>query len=232
MIKYCIDRVIVPLLFLTMATVVSLCSICSLENGDETDSAIRLYSVEEENKRYISPYDALFQGVAAKMEMDWLLLLSIARAESEFRADAVSRSGAVGLMQVMPFVASSMGVSRDELFIPERNIEVAAELLSSIKKMYGFKDSMDEAEQIKFILAAYNAGYSRISDARRLARYFEDDDCRWHIVASYLALLSEEEYSEHEVVRYGAFYGSDETISYVDKVLHIYNLYRSRIVVL
>lgn len=229
MIKTCIDRVVVPLLFLAVVTTVSLCVVRSSETTDERVAEKHTVGVVDYQ---ISSYDTLFQTLGVEHGLDWILLASIARAESEFRPDAVSRSGAVGLMQVMPFVASSMGVSREELFEPATNIRVAAELLCSISEMYRFGEGINESERLKFILAAYNAGYSRIGDARRLARHFDDDSNRWSVVASYLALLCEEEYFSHEVVKYGAFYGSEETIAYVDKVMHIYKLYKSRIIVL
>lgn len=187
--------------------------------------------VVEEEQYLISPYDKMFQEIGDRYSVDWLLLSAIARAESEFRFDAVSKVGAVGLMQIMPATAKSMGYEREQLFDAEISAEVAAKLLHENNKMLHLPRSFDKDERLKFILACYNAGYSRIADARRLARYYEDNADKWSIVATYLALLSEPEYAEHEVVQSGEFYGSDETIAYVNKVMHIYNLYRNQIVI-
>ena len=187
--------------------------------------------VVEEEQYLISPYDKIFQEIGDRYSVDWLLLSAIARAESEFRFDAVSKVGAVGLMQIMPATAKSMGYEREQLFDAEISAEVAAKLLHENNKMLHLSRSFDKEERLKFILACYNAGYSRIADARRLARYYEDNADKWSIVATYLALLSEPEYAEHEVVQSGEFYGSDETIAYVNKVMHIYNLYRNQIVI-
>ena len=183
-----------------------------------------------EEQYLISPYDKMFQRVGAEYGIDWLLLSAIARAESEFRFDAVSRAGAVGLMQIMPSTAESMGYTREQLFDAEISVEIAAKLLHENNKMLHLPRRFDKEERLKFILACYNAGYSRIADARRLARYHKENADDWSVVATYLALLSRPEYIEHEAVLSGPFYVIDETIVYVDKVLHIYKLYRSSIV--
>ena len=188
--------------------------------------------VEEvvEEQYLISPYDKIFQDVGEEYGVDWLLLSAIARAESEFRFDVVSKAGAVGLMQIMPMVAKSMGYEREQLFDADISVEIAAKLLVSNNKMLRLDRDVEEFERLSFVLACYNAGYSRIADARRLAVYYEDNPDQWSIVATYLSLLSEPEYAEHEAVVSGAFYGSAETVAYVDKVMHIYKLYRSRII--
>ena len=194
-------------------------------------AAAPVEEVVDEEQYLISPYDKMFQEIGDRYSVDWLLLSAIARAESEFRFDAVSKVGAVGLMQIMPATAKSMGYEREQLFDAEISAEVAAKLLHENNKMLHLPRSFDKDERLKFILACYNAGYSRIADARRLARYYEDNADKWSIVATYLALLSEPEYAEHEVVQSGEFYGSGETIAYVNKVMHIYNLYRNQIVI-
>lgn len=186
--------------------------------------------VVEQESYLISQYDKLFQEVGGEYGVDWLLLSAIARAESEFRFDAVSKAGAVGLMQIMPAVARSMGYEREQLFDVRTNVEIAAKLLHENNSMLRLAEGFDETERLKFVLACYNAGYSRIADARRLARFHEDNANQWGTVADYLELLSEPEYAEHEVVQSGEFYGSEETIAYVGRVMRIYRNYRNRIV--
>ena len=215
---------IVPLLFIVAATPIAVIVARSSQRVVE--------HVEEvvEEQYLISPYDKIFQDVGEEYGVDWLLLSAIARAESEFRFDVVSKAGAVGLMQIMPMVAKSMGYEREQLFDADISVEIAAKLLVSNNKMLRLDRDVEEFERLSFVLACYNAGYSRIADARRLAVYYEDNPDQWSIVATYLSLLSEPEYAEHEAVVSGAFYGSAETVAYVDKVMHIYKLYRSRII--
>ena len=215
---------IVPLLFVVAATPIAIIATRSSQQEVEP--------VEEvvEEQYLISPYDKIFQDVGEEHGVDWLLLSAIARAESEFRFDVVSKAGAVGLMQIMPMVAKSMGYEREQLFDADISVEIAAKLLVSNNKMLRLDRDVEEFERLSFVLACYNAGYSRIADARRLAVYYEDNPDQWSIVATYLSLLAEPEYAEHEAVVSGAFYGSAETVAYVDKVMHIYKLYRSRII--
>ena len=221
-----VDIFIVPLLFVVMSGAVSIVSTDLSQRGYKERASVADEAVEV---YLISQYDQMFQEVGAIYGVDWLLLSAIARAESEFRFDAVSSAGAVGLMQVMPLVAKNMGYDREQLFDARTCAEVAAKLLHENNEMLNLPQTFDKEERLKLILACYNAGYSRIADARRLARYYEDDPDKWNNVAEYLALLAEPEYAEHEVVTAGTFKGSVETIAYVSKVMHIYRVYKTNI---
>ena len=221
-----VDIFIVPLLFVVMSGAVSIVSIDLSQRGYKERASVADEAVEV---YLISRYDQMFQEVGAIYGVDWLLLSAIARAESEFRFDAVSSAGAVGLMQVMPLVAKNMGYDREQLFDARTCAEVAAKLLHENNEMLNLPQTFDKEERLKLILACYNAGYSRIADARRLARYYEDDPDKWNNVAEYLALLAEPEYAEHEMVTAGTFKGSVETIAYVSKVMHIYRVYKTNI---
>lgn len=194
----------------------------------EVQQQVSVVEEVEQPRFEISPYDEIFQEVGEEYDVDWLLLTAIARAESEFRFDAISKAGAVGLMQIMPFVARNMGYEREQLFDAQISTEIAAQLLHENNKMLRLSSDLDKGERLNFILACYNAGYSRIADARRLARYHREDANTWVTVQKYLSLMSEEEYYKHELVRSGEFDGSEETIAYVSKVIRIYNVYKTR----
>jgi soluble lytic murein transglycosylase-like protein len=88
--------------------------------------------------------------------IDPALALAHMRQESNFRTDAVSTAGAVGLMQVLPVTASQMsrvnGVPADNLFDPTSNIAFGQ---SFIETMRG---SSATQGQLPKIIAAYNAG--------------------------------------------------------------------------
>ena len=221
------DRVLLPLLFLAATTTLALVLVVFALRTMQSRVA---QAEDEESEPYIlSPYDKMFREVGDHYDIDWCLLSAIARVESEFDPNAVSRSGAVGIMQVMPRVALNMGVQRDSLFNPYICTTVAAQLLHENIDMLNLSSDIDASEQLKFLLACYNAGYSRISDARRLARFFQDKSDEWYTVSGYLELLAEEEYHTHEVVNGGAYYGSEETISYVNKVMRTYKHYRRKV---
>lgn len=223
-----ISNAILPILFVSVG---ALSALVVANISKQHQNAAQPLGTEEVASSYaISPYDHIFQAVGEKYGIDWLLLAAIARCESQFRFDAVSKVGAVGLMQIMPLVARNMGYAREALFDAQTNVEIAAQLLLENNKMLRLPADFDKVERLNFILACYNAGYPRIADARRLAEYHDDNDEDWNAVATYLSLLAEPEYADHEVVQSGAFHGSNETITYVNKVTHLYNRYRRRIV--
>ena len=212
---------VVPLLFIVAATP---CVIALVQLSQTRVEPIM--EIVESVPHLISPYDKMLRVVGKKYGVDWLLLSAIANAESEFNPEAVSKAGAVGLMQIMPMVAKSMGYEREQLFDAEVSAEIAAMLLHENNKMLRLPKSFDKAERLNFILACYNAGYSRIADARRLARHHSEDANQWSVVQKYLALLAEPQYYEQDIVRSGEFGGSEETISYVGKVVRLYGLYK------
>jgi hypothetical protein len=95
--------------------------------------------------------DGIFSSAADKYGVDVNLLKAVAKAESGFRADAVSSCGAEGIMQLMPSTAASLGVS--DSFDPAQNIDGGAKYLSGLLNKYG---------DAKLALAAYNAGSGNV----------------------------------------------------------------------
>ncbi len=93
-------------------------------------------------------YDAYFKEAAKKYNVSESLLKAIAKAESNFNAKDVSSTGAMGVMQLMPETAKSLGV--DNPYDPEQNIMGGAKCISQkLKEFNG---------DVKLALAAYNAG--------------------------------------------------------------------------
>lgn len=84
----------------------------------------------------------------AQHNIDQDLLASVVRAESGGQARAVSRTGARGLMQLMPGTATAMGV--DDAFRPDQNISGGTAYLDSLLTRYH--------DNLALALAAYNAG--------------------------------------------------------------------------
>jgi len=82
-----------------------------------------------------------------------VLVMAVIAAESGWNPRAVSRSGALGLMQLMPATAAKTGVRREELFVPERNILAGTRLLAVLLRHY--------RGDLVSALVAYNAGARR-----------------------------------------------------------------------
>lgn len=90
----------------------------------------------------------IFEKAAARYNVPVNLLKAVAKAESGFRADAVSRCGAQGIMQLMPSTAAALGVK--DSFDPEQNIMGGAKYLGQLLSSF--------QGNVKLAVAAYNAG--------------------------------------------------------------------------
>ena len=77
------------------------------------------------------------------------LVKAVITQESSWNPRAVSRAGALGLMQLLPATAAKVGVSREELFDPAKNILAGVRLLAVLLRHYG--------GDIISTLTAYNA---------------------------------------------------------------------------
>jgi soluble lytic murein transglycosylase-like protein len=100
-------------------------------------------------------------GAAHHIDED--LLASVVRAESGGQVKAVSRTGAKGLMQLMPGTASAMGV--DDAFKPEQNIAGGTAYLDSLLTRYH--------DNVALALAAYNAGPGAVDKYHGIPPYRE-----------------------------------------------------------
>ena len=97
--------------------------------------------------------DSIFQKAAATYQVPVNLLKAIGKAESGFDANAVSRCGAQGIMQLMPSTAASLGVTNS--FDAEQNIMGGAKYISQLLKQYD--------GNVSYALAAYNAGSGNVA---------------------------------------------------------------------
>ena len=90
----------------------------------------------------------LLSQAGAQHNIDVELLASVVKAESGGHANAVSRTGARGLMQLMPGTAQQLGVS--DAFRPDQNIAGGSAYLDQLLTRYN--------DNLALALAAYNAG--------------------------------------------------------------------------
>ena len=173
----------------------------------------------------ISAYDNIIRNISEKEGHDWRLMSAIAYHESRFTPDITSRSGAKGLMQIMPSVARQFDVPAGDIANPETNIWLANKLMSKIKSTLRFPAETSDKDRMSIILACYNSGIGHVNDARRLARVNGEDPNSWEVVARYLQLKAQPEYYENEVVKCGRFTGSRQTLAYVNDVIGRYDKY-------
>jgi soluble lytic murein transglycosylase-like protein len=105
----------------------------------------------------------LLTKAGAQHNIDIELLASVIQAESGGRANAVSRTGARGLMQLMPGTAQQLGVN--DAFRPDQNIAGGSTYLDHLLTRY--KDDLSLA------LAAYNAGPAAVDRYHGIPPYRE-----------------------------------------------------------
>ncbi len=182
-----------------------------------------------QSKGPISSYDQIFKQYAQNGNWDWRLLAAIGMTESRFQTNAVSWSGAVGIMQVMPSIGRSHGVkSRSELAQPATNVKTAVLCLNDINSYLSTKVS-NKAERQLFILASYNAGIGHVCDAIALARKYGKNPQVWYgNVEEAILWKSKPEYYNDPVCKYGYFRGR-QTVAYVKEVERHYNRYKNKV---
>jgi soluble lytic murein transglycosylase-like protein len=90
----------------------------------------------------------MIENAAHSASVEANLLRAVIVVESGFNSRAVSKRGAVGLMQLMPATASRFGVSNR--YDPRENIHGGAQYLKFLINRFG--------QDVRLALAAYNAG--------------------------------------------------------------------------
>ena len=95
-----------------------------------------------------SAFNHIITAASAKYALDEALIRAVISAESAFDPLAVSRAGAMGLMQLMPALAAEMGVT--DPFDPRQNIFGGSRYLKQLLDAYD--------GDVTLALASYNAG--------------------------------------------------------------------------
>lgn len=133
---------------------------------------------------YTTRYDAMIGRVAARHRIDPLLLHAVIDQESHYRANAVSRAGARGLMQLMPGTARTLDLQGAAIDNAEANVDGGARLL---RQLHGrFND-------FTLTLAAYNAGEGAVRKyGNRVPPYAETQDYVRRVLARYETLVAEQ----------------------------------------
>ncbi|GEK12345.1 transglycosylase SLT domain-containing protein [Aliivibrio fischeri] len=180
----------------------------------------KIKAILNKKKQSITPWDNVFKKNASP-PFDWLWLTSQAFAESSFDPNAISSSGAKGLMQLMPETAKDMGVT--QIFDPKENIKGGAKYNKWLYKTYW--NYLPEKEALAFTFASYNAGVGHVMDAQRLALRNGDDPNIWFDnVENHIIKLEKKSIYTLQYIKYGYCRGS-ETKDYVRKIFSQKEIY-------
>ena len=107
--------------------------------------------------------DAAIEQAAARHNVDPSLVRSVVKVESNFNPNAVSRKGAMGLMQLMPSTARSLNVANP--FDPQQNVDAGVRHLRKLLDSYG--------GDVRLSLAAYNAGSGAVARSAGVPHFRE-----------------------------------------------------------
>lgn len=148
----------------------------------------------------LAKLEQLFRKYAAKFDFDWRFLAALAYQESGLSQDAVSHTGAIGIMQVQPRTAAYKPIAISNIDTLEGNIHAGAKYLAYLRDKTKGDKAISAMDQINFILASYNAGPSRLKKLRSATKKRGLDPNKWH---SNVALEARRSIG-HETVEYVA----------------------------
>jgi soluble lytic murein transglycosylase-like protein len=107
--------------------------------------------------------EAAIDQAASRHNVDPSLVRAVIKVESNFNPNAVSRKGAMGLMQLMPQTARQLKVTNP--FDPQQNVDAGVRHLKMLMENYGGDVSLS--------LAAYNAGAGAVARSAGVPRFAE-----------------------------------------------------------
>jgi soluble lytic murein transglycosylase-like protein len=122
-----------------------------------------------------SSFASIIESISQKYGVDPSLVGAVIKNESNYDADAESYAGALGLMQLMPSTATSLGVS--DPLDPYQNIEGGVKYLSNLLDMYN--------GDVSLALAAYNAGPGAVNTYDGIPPYQETQTYVQRVLSTY-----------------------------------------------
>ena len=133
------------------------------EKDSAAEGAVFSETLETASNKGTYDLDAIFEAASRKFNLSVDLLKAVAKAESNFRPDATSKCGAMGIMQLMPGTAKMFGVT--DPYDPEQNIMGGAECLRQMLDKFN--------GDVQLALAAYNAGPGAVTKYGGIPPYNE-----------------------------------------------------------
>lgn len=155
------------------------------------DARFKALGWEEEFEHYIGAYEAVIQKMAARYNVEPALIKAIIKAESNFDPSALSRKGAIGLMQLMPATAVDLNIS--DPHNPHQNIEGGTKYLRNLTGLFG--------SDLRLVIAAYNAGENAVIKYGRTIPPYKETRNYVKRVTTYLASYRKEASIANRIAR-------------------------------
>lgn len=164
------------------------------------------FNNKEEHQLFQFAYPLAYSGIVSSniggsSKLDPFIVHALIKQESTYQADIVSKVGAIGLMQLMPYTAKDIArvlnissLRLEDIFIPEINIKLGVRYMEEVFRSFN--------GNMIFAIASYNAGPQRIKQWEKKYDFTKDPDLFV------------------ESIPY------EETKNYVKKVLQNYWIYR------
>jgi soluble lytic murein transglycosylase-like protein len=150
----------------------SAAGVTSFSTQAQAAASPELAAAELANRQKI---EVMIHEVSARYNVDPALIRAVIQTESNWNSKAISRKGALGLMQLVPGTARQLGVNN--AFDPKQNLDGGVRYLHSLLERYN--GDLDRA------LAAYNAGPGAVDRARGVPRYCETREYVQKVTDSY-----------------------------------------------
>lgn len=142
----------------------------------EINSTNAVQNVSQSSGTSKSQILSMISKVCEKHGVDEKLVKALIKQESGFNANATSKVGAMGLMQLMPATAKGLGVQ--DAYNPMQNVDGGVRYLKSMLNKYN--------GNIILALAAYNAGSGAVDKYDGVPPYPETQNYVKNILANYL----------------------------------------------
>jgi soluble lytic murein transglycosylase-like protein len=137
--------------------------------GRESVQSANAKIVQANSHGHQASADEIDQSIvmaAARHNVDPNLVRAVVKVESNFNSNAVSRTGAMGLMQLMPKTARELKVKNP--FDPQQNVDAGVRHLKYLLENYN--------GDVNLTLAAYNAGEGAVRRNAGVPHYAETQD--------------------------------------------------------
>ncbi len=178
----------------------------------------------------ISEYGSVIKEEANYYKLDWRLILSIIKQESDFTSNAVSRAGAYGFMQIMPKTGSSLEgtLNLEDHTSPTNNLIAGIYYYALLVARY---DAAGEPNKYELALAAYNCGSGHVEDAMSITYNEGKDYLKWENVSEALKKLGPDNDSLHTRIwkskpPAGTFTNWTEPVNYVFNIMYYWSEYK------